>query len=640
MINHDKSLDQLREMMGQMLLPQVLQSLPEIIADGLILLDSDFRIVVFNDAAARFLNREAKDVIGKILFDEAFKEAKGSIFEVEYRQAFEDQKTRTFETYFGVEPYVNWYDVRAYPYQSGLAVLFIVSTERREREEELKRSEEKFRMVSETLSEGLWLVDKNAKTTYVNPFMARMLGYEPEEMTGRHLFEFMGERERVACEENLMRRKAGIEEVHDFVFKHKLGHNVLTLIKTNPIFDDNGDYSGAVGAVSDLTERRRFEHQVRQTQKLESLGVLAGGIAHDFNNLLMGVLGNADLALDDLSPSAPARPAVEEIITAARRAADLCRQMLAYSGKGKFVVQLIDLSELVTEMVNLLEVSISKTAVLKLELAPDLPPIEADATQIRQIVMNLLTNASEAIGSRSGVIAIKTGAIDCTEEYLADTFTDEGLTVGTYVFLEVSDTGCGMSDETLSRIFDPFFSTKFTGRGLGLAAVLGIVRGHHGAIKVYSEVGKGSSFKALFPAISGEAEDITSNPSVIQRWQGSGTVLLVDDEETVRAVGKRMLKKLGFEVLLAAHGREAIEVIKEKGADIVCVLLDLTMPHLDGEETFRQLRSLMPHLPVVLTSGYNEQDVIHRFSGKGLAGFIQKPYQTEALARALRQILD
>ena len=382
-----------------------------------------------------------------------------------------------------------------------------------------------------------------------------------------------------------------------------------------------------------------LERQIQHAQKLESLGVLAGGIAHDFNNLLMGVLGYADLALMDLAPEAPAREYLEGIETSARRAAELAKQMLAYSGKGRFIVRPLDLSALVQEMTHLLEVSISKKSVLKYHFAEGIPSFEGDATQVRQVVMNLITNASDAIGDRSGLIGVRTGAQYCDRDYLCETYLDDDLVPGLYVYLEVSDTGCGMTREQEEKIFDPFFTTKFTGRGLGLAAVLGIVRGHSGAIKVYSEPGKGTTFKVLFPIADEAAECVDPEAEVRGEWQGAGTVLLVDDEDTVRALGRKMLERMGFSVLAAADGLEGVEVFREHCDDIRFVLLDMTMPHMGGEEAFREMHRIRDDVPVILSSGYNEQDAVSHFAGKGLAGFIQKPYGSVDLKAALRQVL-
>jgi PAS domain S-box-containing protein len=383
-------------------------------------------------------------------------------------------------------------------------------------------------------------------------------------------------------------------------------------------------------------ERLKLEQQLLHAQKLESLGVLAGGIAHDFNNILMAIMGNADLALMRINKESPAVENLHRIEKAAAQAADLAKQMLAYSGKGKFVVENIDLNRLLVDMLHMLEVSISKKAVLRLNPYYPLPSVEADATQMRQIVMNLVINASEAISNTSGVIAITTGCMDCDKSYLKDVWLDENITEGLYVYLEITDTGCGMNKDTLAKLFDPFFTTKFTGRGLGMAAVLGIVRGHRGAIKVYSEPGKGTSFKILLPASDRPAE-LFNGASHTDDWRGEGTVLLVDDEETVRGIGSEMLKELGFSTITANDGREAVEIFKNT-PDIAFVILDLTMPHMDGEQCFRELRYLKPDVKVIMSSGYNEQEVTQKFVGKGLAGFVQKPYRLSTLKETIRSM--
>ena len=285
----------------------------------------------------------------------------------------------------------------------------------------------------------------------------------------------------------------------------------------------------------------------------------------------------------------------------------------------------------------MLEVSISKKAILRFNQASTLPSVEADATQMRQIIMNLVINASEAIGEKSGVIAITTGCMDCDKSYLKDVWLDENISEGLYVYLEIADTGCGMDKETVAKIFDPFFTTKFTGRGLGMAAVLGIVRGHKGAIKVYSEVGKGTTFKILLPA-SNRPVEIFNGELHKDDWKGSGTVLLVDDEETVRGIGKEMLQELGFTTITANDGRDAVDTFKTN-ADIAFVILDLTMPHMDGEQCFRELKQIRPAVKVIMSSGYNEHEVTQKFVGKGLAGFIQKPYKLSLLKDAIRKII-
>ena len=418
---------------------------------------------------------------------------------------------------------------------------------------------------------------------------------------------------------------------------------------------ESGEPLKMFGFAQDITEEKRaeeerlsLERQMQHAQKLESLGVLAGGIAHDFNNLLMTILGNADLAMYELSPSSPARECIEEIEKASKRAAELAKQMLAYSGKGQFVIESIDLRKLIEEMAQLIKVSTSKKAELKFHFADDMPLFDGDATQIRQIIMNLITNASEAIGDNVGVISLSTGSMECDRAYLDAGYEillaglDEALPEGLYVYLEVADTGCGMDNEAIEKVFDPFFTTKFAGRGLGLAAVLGIVRGHHGTINIYSEPDKGTTFKILFPASELPVSDDAiqkQNGSKAATWRGRGTILLADDEKSVFDVGKKMLNKMGFSVMAATDGHEAVEVFRKHADQIDCVLLDLTMPHMDGEQAFRELRRIRPDVKVILSSGYNEQDATQHFGDKGLAGFIQKPYVLATLRAKLMEVL-
>ncbi|MHB9026694.1 MAG: PAS domain-containing hybrid sensor histidine kinase/response regulator [Armatimonadota bacterium] len=387
-------------------------------------------------------------------------------------------------------------------------------------------------------------------------------------------------------------------------------------------------------------DRRKLEAQIQHAQKLESLGVLAGGIAHDFNNLLVGILGNVDLAMMELSPLSSARARLDGIKQAGIRASELTKQMLAYSGKGQFSIEALDLNELIEEMGHLLHVSISKKAVLTYHFAANLPAVLGDATQIRQVVMNLITNASEAIAERSGAITVCTGVLYADRNYLTEVYLDEDLPEGYYTYLEVSDTGCGMDEATKAKIFDPFFTTKFTGRGLGLAAVMGIVRGHHGAIKIYSEPGKGTTFKVLFPC-SDQSLIIRpmNQPALPLDWEEDRVVLLVDDEETVRNVVKMMLESCGFAVITANDGKDGVETFCAHADRVALVLLDMTMPHMNGEEAFREMRKVRPELPVILTSGYNEQDATNSFQGKGLAGFLQKPFQLDLLLEKIRVAL-
>jgi CheY-like chemotaxis protein len=291
-------------------------------------------------------------------------------------------------------------------------------------------------------------------------------------------------------------------------------------------------------------------------------------------------------------------------------------------------------------MGQLLSVSTSKKATLTQTFSADLPTVLADATQIRQVVMNLITNASEAIGDRDGTITLRTGALACDRDYFADAIgASEQRVPGLYAFLEVSDTGIGMDAETLARIFDPFFSTKFAGRGLGLAAVLGIVRGHKGALKVTSALGHGTTFRLLLPAHTARAAPREASPGAPRDVRDHGLVLIADDEASVRAVARAILERAGFSVVTAVDGREALELYARHGSEIRLVVLDMTMPLLDGEACFLALRELDPQAKIVMTSGYSEQEVVAHFVGKGLAGFVQKPYKADVLLGKIRDIL-
>ena len=522
-------------------------------------------------------------------------------------------------------------------------------TERKRAEVALRESEAKYRGLYDSVRDGIAMADLQGRVLEANPAFLAMLGYTLDELRSRTFYELVPDKWhgmiRDVIDEQVLAR--GYSDVFEAEWLAKDGTVILVSTRGWLVTDEQGEPFGIWAIIQDITEskraeeeRRHLEAQVQQAQKMESLGVLAGGIAHDFNNLLVGILGNAELALMDLSPASPAREGLEQIEAAAMRAAELARQMLAYSGRGRFVIEKVHLNELVTEMGHLLAVSISKKAVLRYNLADQLPAVEADMTQMRQVVMNLITNASEAVGDAAGTIAISTGAMRCDLEYLSATYLDDELPEGLYVHLEVTDTGCGMDDETLSKIFDPFFTTKFSGRGLGLAAVLGIIRGHKGALKVYSEPGRGTTFKVLLPVVEGSAEMQEAESTETGGWRGSGTILVVDDEETVRTVGGVMLGRVGFSVLTAADGREALRVFREHADDIVCVLLDLTMPDMGGEETFRELRRIRRDVHVILSSGYSEEEVTQRFVGKGLAGFVQKPYQLASLLPMLKRILS
>lgn len=422
-------------------------------------------------------------------------------------------------------------------------------------------------------------------------------------------------------------------------------HGQATAFEFNANVENTGDEVRIHVFCRDISERKRaieerraMESKLQETQKLESLGVLAGGIAHDFNNLLTGVLGNVSLAASEIPEHSAAHGFLAQIEKAASRAADLCRQMLAYSGKGRFDVKPLDLNALIRETTSLLGISISKRTHLDFQPAPSLPAVLADATQLRQIVMNLVINASESLGECDGTVRITTYTAQLDAAHLAAANAAPDAKAGSYVCLDVSDTGSGMDPDVLKRVFDPFFTTKFTGRGLGLAAVLGIVRGHQGVLTVTSKPGQGSCFRVMLPAsdLVAETEGDAGEPT--EQWRGSGAVLVVDDEDTVRTVAMRLLAYLGFEPVAAVDGFEAVNLLPTLG-DLRFVFLDLTMPHMDGQQTLRELRKARPELRALIMSGFSEQDISHRFQDGHFIDFIQKPFNLTQAREKIRRLL-
>ena len=505
----------------------------------------------------------------------------------------------------------------------------------------LHASEARYRHIVSSTRDGVWLIDAAARTTFVNPQMASMLGWEPEDMIGRPLYDFMSVDRRTLANTNLDRRARGISERHEFCFMRKDGSELWTILSTTALMDDAGKHAGSLALVADLSEVRLLEQKIVQSQKLESLGLLAGGVAHDFNNLLVGILGNVGLALAESAPGSELRDVLTSAEAACRRAADLTRQMLAYSGRGRFIIERVGLNQVVEELATLLGSVVSKSAQLCLELADELPEIEADATQIRQIVMNLITNASDALEGKPGVISIITGEVAADEAYLASTVLDDRLPAGNYVYVEVRDTGVGMTAETRGRIFDPFFTTKFTGRGLGLAAVLGILRGHHGAVSVDSELGKGTTIRILFPrATPAPTKTAEPAPSKPEPRTVAGVVLVADDEPVIRRLAQRVLEARGYRVLLAEDGTQAVSMFRDHAADIDVVVVDLTMPGLNGDEVLRQIRRIRPTARIVLSSGYDAHRVMATLGGEGSVGFLSKPWSPQDLLQAMNAALE
>ena len=634
-----------------------LSNIIDSVDDPIFVKDEEHRWVLLNQAWYRTMGYSPGNTLGKSDFD-FYPEEEARVFWEK-----DEQVLRSGEANVNIEEITVGGDVRKVitqkaPFTDESGRKFITGimrdiTERMRAEEALRASESRFRTLAENLPGVVYLCDNDDR------FSMHYLNDAVEEITGYPRSDFMSDKRSFVDlyhpddEAYIFREVAeAVEEKRSFYLVYRLRRcdgEWRWIEEFGTGIYENDNVRLLEGFFRDITarrqaeeEHRRLEAQVQHSQKLESLGVLAGGIAHDFNNILMAILGNADLALARLEPDAAACRNIEDIVKASRRAADLCNQMLAYSGKGRFMVQPIDLCELVREMASILEVSISKRAVIEYAFAGELPAVDADATQLRQVVMNLITNASEAIGEQDGIITVAAGSADCDGALLHKAYLAEDLTPGHYVFLEVADTGCGMDKGTIERVFEPFFSTKFTGRGLGMAAVLGIVRGHKGFIAIQSEPDVGTTFRIYFPASGQPAVSlapVTELDPPGAGWAGGGLVLLVDDEETVRDVGAQMLEALDFETVVACDGFEALEIFLENAERIACVILDLTMPRMDGKECLRELRQIRSEVRVILTSGFTEEEIAARFAGEGLAGFLQKPFQVASLRNVLHSVL-
>jgi PAS domain S-box-containing protein len=422
----------------------------------------------------------------------------------------------------------------------------------------------------------------------------------------------------------------------EYRFRRRDGQYRWFLNNGVPRFEPEGGFAGYIGCCLDVHDRRQNEEKLVQSAKLESLGVLAGGIAHDFNNILVGILGNASLLEEYLVPETDGPEILEQVIESSERAAQLVHQMLAYSGRGQFVVEPLDLSRHVRQIMSLVHASIPKNIAFEVHLQPGLPLILVDATQLQQLTMNLVINAAEAAGPEGGSVVVSTATATVGPRTQFRNMTGEEVAPGEYLVLTVADKGVGMDDETLARIFDPFFTTKFTGRGLGLAAVLGIVRGQKGAITVETAVGKGSTFQVLFP-VSGQVQEL--KPAAPRKAiPGNATILVVDDEAVVRKTARIALEKLGYEVLVASNGVEAVNTFEKHQDRIALIVLDMTMPLVNGEEILPRLRGIRQRVKILASSGYNEHEFENRF-GERLDGFLHKPYTATQVADAISRAL-
>jgi PAS domain S-box-containing protein len=521
---------------------------------------------------------------------------------------------------------------------TGVVVTFFDITERQRADEALRRSEERYRRIVETAHEGIWLIDAANRTTFVNRQMAQMLGYSVEEMQGAQLTDFMDEEGRTLAAANVERRRRGISEQHDFKFRRKDGSSVWTLIETTPFFDEQGEYAGALGMISDVSDRRQMEEQLRQSQKLEAVARLAGGVAHDFNNLLTAMLGAADALAEALPSQSPLRADVDDIQAAGRKAALLTRQLLAFGRKQASRPQPVDVGEIVAAMERMLHRLIGEHIELTTVRAPALGAVRADPGQIEQVIVNLVVNARDAM-PQGGRISIETDNVEVGEEEARRV----EMAPGPQVLLSVTDTGTGMTPETRAHLFEPFFTTKGIGRGtgLGLSTVHGIVKQLGGCIEVSTGIGKGTQFRICLPRLEGPVPALGAEAGAAAAARGSETLLVVEDEPLVRSMVIRVLRGAGYTVLDAGDGAEALQLLAATpGRHIDLLVTDVVMPRMGGPELAARLRVERPEVKVLFVSGYTEQAFELQSQVGPRTALLSKPFAGPALAESVRELLD
>jgi PAS domain S-box-containing protein len=522
----------------------------------------------------------------------------------------------------------------------GIVALVQDVTEQKRAERALRDSEERFRRMVEIAVEGIRIVDTSGKTSFVNDRMAGTLGYRKEEMLGRLCFDFLDPEERDRAWPEFEASKHPNPGPHEYRFRHKNGSIVWLDITGAPMLDDTGTSNGILAMCTDVTERKKNEQRLRQAQKLESLGILAGGVAHDFNNLLTAIIGNASLVLETMEPGSRSHVMLQAVINASERAAQLTQRLLTYAGKDQAKLQPLEVAAATRELVPLLTASIPKMLQLSLELDDDVAMVQADPAQLQQMMMNLVINAWESIPECTpGEVKVAVGHHSLQPEDSRDAVVPIETGNREYVSFTVTDNGCGMDAVSQARIFDPFFSTKFHGHGLGLAAVLGIVKGHGGMITVRTAPEKGSVFTVLLPASQAPRRVEIPTPSLPGRAAtGIGTVLFVDDEPALRAIAQRALEERGYSVMLADNGQQAITVLAAH-PEVRVIVLDLAMPVMGGDTAGRTMRSVRPDVPLILSSGYPEWDALERVGQEVAAAFLQKPYRAGMLVAKVEEVL-
>jgi two-component system, cell cycle sensor histidine kinase and response regulator CckA len=541
----------------------------------------------------------------------------------------------------GAADYLNKSNLSVEALERTIRHALAISGEERQRrlaEAALRASEERFRALVENSSDALLMIDVQGVVNYISGSSPRHLGWSAAEMLGRSIFEFLHPDDRELVETRMADtlRHPGATITAEVRFKHKDGQ-----WRTMESFGVNRLHEPAVGAIvinaRDITERRRLENQLRQSQKMDAVGRLAGGVAHDFNNLLTAILGYCNLLLDDIPAENPMRADLEEIRTAGERAAALTRQLLAFSRRQMLQPQTVDVNALITQIEKMLQRLLGEDVELVIAVK-DVASVRVDPASLEQVLVNLAVNSRDAM-PLGGRLTIETASVELDSAYEAN---HAAISPGSYVMIAVSDTGHGMDAVTAARVFEPFFTTKEQGKGvgLGLATVYGIVKQNGGYIWVYSEPGRGTSFKVYLPPIQRGAErralESQKDDTGKHGWE---TVLLVEDEDAVRVLAREVLRRQGYVVLEARHGLDALRVAERHTDPIQLLITDVVMPHMSGRDLAERLILTRPEMKVLFISGYTDHAVMHRELMAG-SEFLQKPFTPVAFARKVRGVLD
>jgi len=612
---------------------------------------TDYRFLEVNRAFERITSLMSPAIVGRTVRD-VFPESGAFLMEL-FEKVTATGAPQTFERF--ARDLGTHLKITAYcPSPDMLGCIVADITDNKRIEAALRESESTFRAHVENSFDVIFTLDATGTFVFVSPAWERHFGYPVSEVMGHQFAPFVHPDDVQPCIDYLTWILTTGRSGTSPVYRVKCADGSLRSFVANgmPYTDTKGELL-FIRVGHDVTDqlqaeqdRLDFERQMLHTQKLESLGVLAGGIAHDFNNLLLTILGNVELAALKIPPDSTPHKLLEQATLAATRAADLTSRLLAYSGKGVFVITRLNLNQLVNENATLFRTAVPRTVSIDMHLSEGIPDIMGDVAQIQQVIMNLITNASEAIEIQAGRIKLSTGQVNCDRNCLSKSRLEEKPEPGRFVYLEVSDNGAGMAEKTQHQIFDPFFTTKFTGRGLGMSAVLGIVKAHSGALFLDSAPGRGTTIRVIFPT----AENASVSPgmetahaetvSYVSDAPTSGTVLIVDDEKSVLKVCVAMVTLCGFSTITASDGVEAVNTFRLRSNEIDLVLMDLTMPNMDGVAAMQELRRIKPDIRIILSSGFNEQELDERISNQNPSGFIRKPYSMKSLEAELRRVMQ